>query len=156
MRATSDGSSPTSPDRAPRGDHSHHDHRDDILAVQERARLAREAAEHKNTQRLLREAVHAFTQAQIPPIPLRARPYNGGRSIRTSLRGWYLTLDRRAAVDTDGNFYLLRCDGSWRERLHGAHPAPSPAPLVIGRGGRDGESIDLAELIARRISAPIR
>jgi hypothetical protein len=31
-------------------------------------------------------------------------------------------------------------------------PAPSDPPLVLGKGGRDGESIDLADALARVLS----
>ena len=29
---------------------------------------------------------------------------------------------------------------------------PSPPPLIVGKGGRDGETGDLAEFLARRLA----
>ena len=52
------------------------------------------------------------------------------------------------AVGTDGEFYLLTVPASLRARVRGADLAPSDPPLVLGKGARDGESIDLADALA--------
>ncbi|MBN3585964.1 hypothetical protein JYB64_26585, partial [Algoriphagus aestuarii] len=86
----------------------------------------------------------------------RAMPFTGSGSIRTSLHGWYLKQDRTIAVDTDARYYVMRVDGGLRSRLRGATPEPSLAPLVVGRGARDGESFDLDELLEMRLEDPVR
>lgn len=132
------------------------DARAEVLATQERALAAARRAEHEKATALIREAIVRFREAGIEPVPLRARPYKGGGSIRTSLVGWYLKHDRSIGVDTEGRYYILRVDGSLRARLRGATPEPVDAPLVVGRGGRDGESFDLPELLQMRLEDPVR
>jgi hypothetical protein len=52
-------------------------------------------------------------------------------------------------VGTDGEFYVLAVPPSRLARLRGVSLTPSEPRLVIGEGGRDGERITLAELLAR-------
>ncbi len=85
------------------------------------------------------------------PVPLRVRAYGGGGSYRTPLRGWYLRTDKAAAVGEDGLFYVLTTPRSLRARLSGTTPAPSDPPLVLGAGGRDGESVDLDVALERAL-----
>ncbi|MFC8731989.1 hypothetical protein ACFT5B_05970 [Luteimicrobium sp. NPDC057192] len=87
------------------------------------------------------------------PVPLRVRAYGGGSSYRTPLRGWYLRTDRTAAVGEDGSFYVLTAPRSLRARLTGTTPTPSDPPLVLGAGGRDGESVDLDVALERALRA---
>jgi hypothetical protein len=47
----------------------------------------------------------------------------------------------------------LTVPGGWKERLTGVKLEPSPPPLVIGKGGKDGETGDLAEFLAWRLQA---
>ena len=42
--------------------------------------------------------------------------------------------------------------GGLKERLRGVQLRPSPPPLIVGKGGRDGETGDLAEFLARRLA----
>jgi hypothetical protein len=65
------------------------------------------------------------------------------------LTGWYVDRARTRAVDVTGRFHLLTVPGGLRARLFGVDPQPSPAPLVVGAGGRDGESIPLRTLLTR-------
>lgn len=88
------------------------------------------------------------------PAPLRALDPDGRRSYRTPLRGWYLRRDRRVAVGTDGEYYVLVLPSGLLGMLTGVRPTPTDPPLVIGAGGRDGESVDLADAIARVLSGP--
>jgi hypothetical protein len=83
------------------------------------------------------------------PEPLRARTYDGRTRYRTQLTGWYLRQDETVAVGTDGEFYVLSAPKSLAARFSGVHVAPQDPPLVIGAGGKDGESIDLDVAIAR-------
>lgn len=87
--------------------------------------------------------------AHVPPEALVVKNRSGSGSARTSLRGWYLRVDRSAAVDTDGNFYLLHQYLTFRDRIFGATLEPTDPPLVLGYGGRDGEAIDLTAALTR-------
>ena len=47
-------------------------------------------------------------------------------------------------------------EASVRARERGAAPEASYAPLVVGRGARDGETFDLDELLHMRLQDPVR
>src|SRR5699024_2398961 len=130
-------------------------HRREVFEAKERALRAARDEEHAQATALLRDGVARFEQAGIAPVPLRARPYRGGGTIRTSLTGWYLKQDRSLAVDREGRFYVMRVDGGLRSRLQGATPEPGLAPLVVGRGARDGDTFRLEELLERRLQDPV-
>lgn len=118
-----------------------------------RAELAAGArrAEAARAQRLIDDFVAAAERAGIAPEPLQARLL-GGQQVRTDRSGWYLRRDRSVAVGTDGGYYQLLVPGGWRERLRGARLRPSPPPLVVGRGGKDGETGDLSFFLDRRLA----
>lgn len=107
---------------------------------------------------LRREAVAAQTQldafvaelraAGITPHPLQASLLNGVR-VRTGLLGWYLNRADTLAVDQVGRYFQLICPGSPLARVTGVRLSPSEPTLVIGRGGRDGETGDLSEFLDR-------
>jgi hypothetical protein len=59
-------------------------------------------------------------------------------------------------VDLEGNYYILRVDGGVMNRLRGATPEPAQAPMVVGRGARDGETFELRELLEMRLTDPVR
>ncbi|WCN83524.1 hypothetical protein [Micromonospora sp. LH3U1] len=86
-------------------------------------------------------------------VRLTVTSYDGRYRYRTGLAGWYIDRARTRAVDTRGHFYLLTVPASLRSLLFGAAPEPSPPPLVIGRGGRDGESMPLEALLGARLTA---
>lgn len=130
-------------------------HRREVVEAKEQALRAARQDEHERATALIREAVAGYQAAGIAPIPLRARPYTGTGTLRTSLRGWYLKQDRSLAVDADGNYYVMRVDGGLLARLRGADPEPSPAPLVVGRGARDGDTFELTELLRLRREDPV-
>lgn len=88
----------------------------------------------------------------LPPERLRAYSYDGRGRYRTRLHGWYIDQARTRAVDVDGRFHLLTVPGGLSARLFGADPQPSPAPLVVGAGGRDGESLPLQVMLSRRLN----
>ncbi|TDB72536.1 hypothetical protein [Micromonospora sp. KC721] len=87
----------------------------------------------------------------LPTERLTARSYDGRGRYRTRLRGWYVDRARTRAVDVDGRFHLLTVPGGLRALLFGTDPQPSPPPLIVGAGGRDGESIPLRALLNRRL-----
>src|SRR5690625_1937781 len=114
------------------------------------ARLeARQDAEHRRAEGHLAAFIHAARAADLAAEPLRMQGYNGGRSARTPLRGWYLRKDRKAGIDTDGNFYLLARPLGVLDVLRGAAPRASRPPLVLGAGGRDGDSVELTDALER-------
>ena len=88
----------------------------------------------------------------IAPIPLQAKLYNG-QSVKTDKVGWYLRKNQSLAIGEDGSYYVLTVPGGWRERLGGVKLKPSPPPMVVGKGGRDGESGDLAEFLRWRLES---
>ncbi|PWH07015.1 hypothetical protein DEO23_06070 [Brachybacterium endophyticum] len=126
-----------------------------VLAAKEQALAQARREEHEKATAILREYVDRFEAAGIAPRPLRALPYKGSGSIRTALHGWYLKHDRTIAVDVEGRYYVLRADGGLLTRLRGADVDPVDAPLVVGRGGRDGETFDLTELLEMRLKDPV-
>ncbi|TDE96003.1 hypothetical protein EXU48_07090 [Occultella glacieicola] len=115
----------------------------------ERRLKARKAAENARAGAMLREFAAAATSADLPAEDLMVRGYGGRGSARSSVRGWYLRLDRTAGVGTDGAFYVLTAPLSVLDRVRGVRLSPSPAPLVLGAGGRDGDSIDLSAALDR-------
>ncbi|KGM13761.1 hypothetical protein [Cellulomonas bogoriensis] len=120
------------------------------LAADEHARALRRSqqAESNHARRLLAEFVAEAGRRGIEPVPLRARGESGTGRYRTGLHGWYLRRNESVAVSTEGDFYVLRVPGGLRARLAGATPEPSDPPLVLGKGARDGESIDLKDALA--------
>lgn len=115
-----------------------------------RAELAAGArrAEAAKAQQLIDRFVEAAGQAGVAPVPLEARLLSG-QVVRTDRQGWYLRVDRSVAIGTDGGYYQLVVPGGWRERLRGVRLTPSPPPMVIGRGGKDGETGDLSFFLDR-------
>ena len=92
----------------------------------------------------------------IDPEPLRARTF-AGAEVKTDKVGWYIRKNKSIAVGTDGGYYQLTVPGGsgFLERLRGVKLSATPPPLVVGRGGRDGETGDLTEFLDR-VLAPKR
>lgn len=112
----------------------------------------RQEAESRQARELLAGFMAQARAAGLAPRPLLARGYRGTR-YRTGLEGWYLRRNHTVGVDLRGEFYLLTVPDSLLARLRGVRLAPSDPPLVVGRGGRDGDSVDLAELVRLRLEA---
>jgi hypothetical protein len=119
-----------------------------------RAELAANAnrAESKQAQVLIDRFVADARERGIATVPLRATLY-GGQSVKTDKVGWYLRKNQSLAIGEDGSYYVLTVPGGWRERLSGVKLKPSPPPMVVGKGGRDGESGDLAEFLRWRLES---
>jgi hypothetical protein len=113
----------------------------------------RRAAEVEQARRLIADFTREAGERGLPTEPLTARAYDGRATYRTGLRGWYLRPDRSVAVGVDGEFYILTVPGSLRARLTGATVLPAEPRLVVGEGGRDGESMPLAALLRQRLAA---
>lgn len=129
--------------------------RGEVLAAQERALETAAAREHEKATVMLREAAAQLQARGIEPHPLTAFPYRGRRPVKTSIIGWYLKSDRSVGMDIEGRYFILSAPGDLLTRLRGANLEPRRAPLVVGRGGRDGEAINLDELLALRLKAPV-
>ena len=119
-----------------------------------RAELAANAArgESKQAQVLIDRFVAEARERGIAPEPLRATLYTG-QTVKTDKMGWYLRNNKNLAIGEDGSYYVLTVPGGFRERLTGVKLKPSPPPLVVGKGARDGESGDLAEFLRWRLDA---
>jgi len=93
-------------------------------------------------------------EAGLPSEELRARPWSGRGHYRTGVVGWYLRRDRSVGVGLDGAYYSLVVAperfGRWRR----VQVTPTPPPLQVGRGARDGESVALDVLLETRLHWP--
>lgn len=113
---------------------------------------AQERGESVQAQRLIDEFRVQAERRGIAPEPLRATLYTG-QSVKTDKCGWYLRKNRSLAIGDDGSYYILTVPGGLRERFSGARLRPSPPPLIVGKGGRDGESGDIADFLQWRLDA---
>ena len=111
------------------------------------------AAEARRTAPMVAEFAERMRAAGVPTSTLRARPYSGRGTLRTDVVGWYVRRDRSIGVGTDGRWYVLVVAPSLRGRLTGIHVDPTDAPMQVGAGGRDGDSIALDALLALRLEA---
>ncbi|GAB7193089.1 hypothetical protein NUM3379_37980 [Kineococcus sp. NUM-3379] len=112
------------------------------------------AREHGRARELLVGFVAELRRRGVAPVPLEARA--GGARLRTDLSGWYLKRDRSLAVTPEGDYYVLAValdlPSRLRARLRGVHLEPTDPPLQVGRGARDGESVELVELLRMRLA----
>ncbi|MFC0529593.1 hypothetical protein [Phytohabitans kaempferiae] len=122
------------------------------VTVHAEAEERRRAAEVSRARAMVADFVRRARERGLPTEPLVARAYTGHGRYRTGLRGWYLKADKSIAVAEDGSFYLLGVPASLRARFAGVTLQPDDPPLVVGQGGRDGESIPLATLLERRLA----
>ena len=113
---------------------------------------AQERGESVQAQKLVDGFVEQARERGLPTEPLRATLFTG-QSVRTDKTGWYLRKNRSLAIGDDGRYYVLTVPGGLRERLSGVRLQPSPPPLVVGKGGRDGESGSLADFLRWRLEA---
>ncbi|MBP1782418.1 hypothetical protein J3R08_002268 [Micromonospora sp. HB375] len=123
-----------------------------VRAHAEAAAREREAEQAEAAELVARFAAEALRRG-LRAGRLTATGHDGRGRYRTRITGWYVDRAHSRAVDTDGRFYLLTVPPGLRARLLGADPPPSVPPLVVGRGGRDGESVPLATLLSRRLDA---
>ena len=113
----------------------------------------RKATEAARARELVAAFVREARRRALPTVALYARGYGGRARYRTGLRGWHLLADGSLAVGDDGGFDVLAVPASWRARFAGVRVAPRDPPLIVGEGGRDGESIPLDTLLRRRLDA---
>jgi hypothetical protein len=126
-------------------------HRAELADYHVEAQRRREEQESARAQILIDRFVERATQAGLPTEELTARPWSGRGRYRTGVMGWYLRRDRSVGVGLDGSFYQLVVApvrfGRWRT----VEVEPTPPPLQVGRGARDGDSVALAELLETRL-----
>ena len=118
-------------------------------AAQRRA----EAAESARARPLIEDFVRRAQGQGLTSGPLRAPAYSGSATYRTRLVGWYLQPTGGLAISVEGDFYVLIAAPGLAARWRGVDVAPSPPPLAVGRGARDGESMSLRELLEWRLAA---
>lgn len=113
-----------------------------------RAELAASARLHESSaaQALVDDFVRRAREAGIAPVALEATQLDG-RVVRTDKQGWYVTRRKSVAVGTDGSWYVLTVGRTPLARFRTVRLTPSPPPLVVGQGGRDGEGGDLSALL---------
>jgi hypothetical protein len=131
--------------RAERAEHARHH------VEAQRRRLEEESSK---AQVLIDRFVEQATEAGLPTEELTARPWSGRGRYRTGVDGWYLRRDRSVGVGRDGRYYVLIVSpvrfGRWRT----VPVEPTPPPLQVGRGARDGESVALDVLLEMRLRWP--
>lgn len=113
-----------------------------------RLELAEQQArlEASEAQVLIDEFVAEAKRRGLPPVPLKAHTLDG-HLVKTDKRGWYLRQNHSIAIDEDGGYHHLVVPGGWKERFTGVKLKGTQPTLVIGRGGRDGETGFLREFL---------
>ncbi|MGY1603481.1 hypothetical protein [Geodermatophilus sp. SYSU D00815] len=118
------------------------------------AQRRRDEQESAKAQVLVDRFVQRARQARLATEELTARPWSGHGRYRTGVTGWYLNRDRSVGVDPDGRYYQLVVPpvrfGRWRT----VPVEPTPPPLQVGKGARDGESVTLEALLEARLQWP--
>ncbi len=115
------------------------------------AQRQRSEQESEKAQTLIDRFVAEATAAGLPTEELRVRPWSGRGRYRTGVTGWYLRRNQSIGVGVDGSYYVLSVPKVPFGRLRTVRVDPSPPPLEVGRGGRDGESITLETLLNKRL-----
>ena len=128
--------------------------RDHAVAARAAALARLQEAESALAQELVASFVKEAVAQGLPPTPLKAYAYTGGARYRTSVMGWYINADKTIAIDVDGNYYGLGVPASFTARFTGVELKPEQPKLIIGQGGRDGESMPLKDLLKLRLTRP--
>ena len=127
-----------------------------VSSRQEDARRRQELAdaalrnESVAAQVLIEEFVATAAGRGLQPEPLRALLMDGTR-VKSDQVGWYINKSQTLAIAPDGRFFKLLTTGGRFARFTGVKLTPSPPPLVVGRGGRDGETGDLKDFLERTL-----
>jgi hypothetical protein len=120
-------------------------------AYHSEARQRREELESAKAQVLIERFVAQALQAELPTEELTARPWSGRGRYRTGVVGWYLRRDHSLGVGVDGSYYVLNVPTALFGRWRTVHLDPTPPPLEIGKGARDGEAVSLDTQLQRRL-----
>lgn len=133
-------------------------------AASRRAERADRADYHVEAQRRRREQEAAKAQVLIDAFVARARaaglaseeltarPWSGRGRYRTGVVGWYLRRDGSIGVGLDGSYYELVVAPERFGRWRTVPVEPTPPPLQVGQGARDGESVALDVLLELRLT----
>ena len=113
----------------------------------------RKAAESTQAAAHIAAFVKDARARNLATTRLRAGSHNGRTTYKTQLEGWYLKRNRTLAIGVDGNFYIMSAPNSLLAKVTGVVVHPSDPPLVVGAGGRDGESMPIAEILELRLAA---
>jgi hypothetical protein len=116
------------------------------------AQRRRSEEEAAKAQILIDRFVARATEIGLATAELRARPWSGRGQYRTGVIGWYLRRDRSVGVGLDGGYYVLVVAPERFGRWRTVRIDPTPPPLQVGRGARDGESVALDVLLETRLS----
>ncbi len=118
----------------------------------QRLQIAQRSAEQeaRRAQELIGQFIRQATELGIQPEPLRVQ-LSDGSTARTDRRGWYIKRNRTVAIGSDGGYYICIMAGGLKERITGVRLKPSRPELRVSRGGRDGETGDLADFLIRRL-----
>lgn len=117
------------------------------------AQRRRSEQDSAKAQVLVDRFVARATEAGLATEELTARPWTGRGRYRTGVVGWYLRRDRSVGVDVDGRFYVLVVAPERFGRWRTVRVDPTPPPLQVGRGARDGESVTLDALLEMRLQS---
>jgi hypothetical protein len=117
------------------------------------ANRRRDEEESAKAQALIDRFVERATQAGLPTEELTARPWSGSGRYRTGVVGWFLRRNGSVGVATDGRFYVLNVAPVTLGRWRTVRIQPSPPPLIVGKGGGDGETFALDELLEMRLKS---
>jgi len=101
-------------------------------------------------QRQIDDFTAEMERRGIAPEPLSACLLNGTR-VKSDRVGWYLNAAQTIAIGPRGEYYQLTVPGRALARLRGVSVPVAQPSLVVARGGRDGESGDLGDFLARAL-----
>ncbi|MBK8460579.1 MAG: hypothetical protein WAS07_14175 [Micropruina sp.] len=118
-----------------------------------REEMAAAALRHESVaaQVLVDEFVATAAERGLRPEPLQALLINGKR-VKSDQVGFYINKSKTLAITPDGRFFKLMTTGGAMARFTGVTLQPSPPPMVISRGGRDGETGDLVDFLERTLA----
>jgi len=122
------------------------------MSRQEAARVrqalsdAHAKAESVAAQKLIDQFLIDIAERGIAPVPFKATTLDG-HVVKTDKTGWHLRQNHSIGIDVDGGYHVLTVPGGWMERLRGVKLTPTDPPLIVGRGGRDGETGELTEFL---------
>jgi hypothetical protein len=129
--------------RAQRGEHA---------AYHVQAQRRRSQEESDKAQVLIDRFVERALEAGLPTEELTARPWSGRGRYPTGVVGWFLRRNGSVGIGADGGYYVLNVApvllGRWRK----VAIEPSAPPLIVGKGGGDGETFALEELLEMRLN----
>lgn len=122
--------------------------RTEAAREQERRLRERQEVEHRKARAILAEFTKVARE-RLPAERLVVQGYGGRGRATSDVEGWYLRLDKTVGLGTDGEFYVLTAPLGLLDRVRGVTLRPTPPPLVIGAGGKDGDSIELVAALDR-------